>query len=183
MSGPAAALADDGGASHLKRGRRLPDIALPTTAGRSVSFARLTGRIIVYCYPWTGRPGAPDPPDWDAIPGAHGSTLQTEGFRDLQAGFDQLGVAVFGLSTQPTAYQREMVERLRVPFEIVSDEGFALQQALALPTFEAGGVRYLKRLTLAIRDGRIERVYYPIHAPGAHAREVCAWLGMIDRMH
>jgi peroxiredoxin len=178
MSG---ASADDGGARHLKRGRRMPDIALPTTVGRSVSFAQLPGTAILYCYPWTGRPGVANPPGWDDIPGAHGSTPQAEGFRDLHAGFLELGAKVFALSTQPTGYQREMAERLRLPFEIVSDEGFALQEALSLPTFVAGEVTYLKRLTLAIQDGRIERVYYPIAAPGAHAREVCAWLGMIHR--
>jgi peroxiredoxin len=174
---------DDGGARHLKRGRRLPDIALPTTAGRSVSFAQLPGRVVVYCYPWTGQPGLANPPGWDDIPGAHGSTPQAEGFRDLHAGFQQVGAVVFGLSTQSTSYQQGMVERLGLPFEIVSDEAFSFQQALALPLFETGGVRYLKRLTLAVRDGLIERVYYPVHTPAAHAREVCAWLGMTDPTH
>jgi len=183
MTGSSGALADDGGGSHIKRAQRMPDIALPTTAGRSVSFARIPGRSIVYCYPWTGRPGPPNPPNWDDIPGAHGSTPQAEGFRDLAAGFRQVEATVFGLSTQPTDYQAELVTRLGLPFEIVSDEAFALQQALKLPTFATGGVTYLKRLTLAVRDGRIERVYYPIAEPAAHAREVCAWLGMIDRTH
>ena len=183
MTEPPGALLDDGGASHLKRGRRMPDIALPTTGRRNVSFAHVGGRAVVYCYPWTGRPGIADPCGWDDIPGAHGSTPQSEGFRDLYAGFEQVGAAVFGLSTQSTAYQAEMVARLRLPFEIVSDEGFTLQQALALPTFAAGGMRYLKRLTFVLRDGRIERVYYPIDAPAAHAREVCAWLGMTDPTH
>jgi peroxiredoxin len=178
---PAAALPDDGAVRHLRRGKRLPDVALPTTGGREVSLARLPGRTIVYCYPWTGRPGQPNPPGWDDIPGAHGSTPQTEGFRDLYVGFRQVGAEVFGLSTQPTSYQRELVERLAVPFEIISDERFALQQALALPTFATGGVTYLKRMTLGIKDGRIERVYYPIEESKAHAREVCAWLGMIHR--
>ena len=90
MSARSRALADDGGARHLQRGRRMPDIELPTTAGRSVSFARLAGRAIVYCYPWTGRPGEPNPPGWDDIPGAHGSTPQAEGFRDLYDGFRQV---------------------------------------------------------------------------------------------
>lgn len=175
------ALADRGGARHLKRGRRMPDIALPTTAGRSISFASLPGRVVVFCYPWTGRPGLPNPPGWDDIPGAHGSTPQAEGFRNLHIGFHQVGASVFGLSTQPADYQREFAERLALPFEIVSDEAFALQEALALPTFTTGGVRYLERLTLGLEDGRIDRVYYPIDAPAAHAREVCAWLGMIHR--
>jgi len=171
---------DDGAAAHLKRGTRLPDIPLPTTNDRSISLAEITGTAIVYLYPWTGRPGLANPPGWDDIPGAHGSTPQAEGFRDLYAGFRQVETAVFGVSTQPTAYQRELVERLRLPFELVSDEQFALQRALSLPTFATGGVTYLTRLTLAVKDGRIARVYYPIASPAAHAREVCAWLGMID---
>jgi peroxiredoxin len=183
MSAHPRGLVDDDGARHLQRGRRMPDIELPTTAGRTVSLARLAGRSIVYCYPWTGRPGEPNPPDWDDIPGAHGSTPEAEGFRDLYDGFRQVEAGVFGLSTQPTDYQRELVERLGLPFEIVSDEAFAMTRALALPTFTTGGVTYLKRLTIAIRDGRIERVYYPVHLPHAHAREVCAWLGMIHRSH
>ena len=179
-TGPATPL-DDGGARHLKRGLRMPDLSLPTTSGGSVNLARHPGLTIVYCYPWTGRPGLPNPPNWDDIPGAHGSTPEAEGFRDLHPGFRQVEAAVYGLSTQTTEYQGELVERLGLPFELVSDQHFTLQRALALPTFATGGVTYLKRLTLAVRDGRIMRVYYPVPRPEAHARELCSWLGMIDR--
>jgi peroxiredoxin len=174
---------DDGAARHLRRGRRMPDLPLPASTGGSVNLARREGRLIVYCYPWTGRPGLPNPEGWDLIPGAHGSTPESAGFRDLYDGFRQVGAEVFGLSTQTSAYQREMAERLRLPFAILSDASFALQRALSLPTFRTGGVTYLKRLTLALKDGAIERIYYPVHPPAAHAREVCAWLGMIDRSH
>jgi peroxiredoxin len=174
---------DDGAARHLRRGRRMPDLGLPATTGGSLNLARREGRVILYCYPWTGRPGLPNPEGWDSIPGAHGSTPQSEGFRDLYDGFRQVGAEVFGLSTQTSDYQREMAERLRLPFAILSDAAFALQRALSLPTFTTGGVTYLKRLTLALKNGAIERIYYPVHPPAAHAREVCAWLGMIDRSH
>ena len=175
------AQAEDGGAAHLKRGMRLPDLSLSTTTGRNISLAKVEGMAIVYVYPWTGRPGLSNPPGWDDIAGAHGSTPEAEGFRDLYAGFRQVDTDVFGISTQSTDYQREFVDRLRLPFALISDEAFALQRALALPTFATGGVTYLKRLTIAVKDGRIERVYYPIAHPAAHARELCAWLGMIDR--
>jgi peroxiredoxin len=174
---------DDGAARHLKRGRRLPPMSLPATVGDPVNLATRKGRSILYCYPWTGRPGLPNPPGWDDIPGAHGSTPETEGFRDLYPGFRQVGAEVFGLSSQSSAYQREMAERLHLPFALLSDAAFELQRALSLPTFTAGGVTYLKRLTIAINGGVIERIYYPVHPPAAHAREVCAWLGMIDRSH
>ena len=165
---------------HLRRGKRLPDVALPTTAGGTVSLARLAGRSVVYCYPWTGAPGTPLPPGWDESEGTRGSTL-TQGFCDLYLGFCQVGARLFGLSAQPSHDQRELVERLRLPFDILSDADLRLQRALVLPTFATGGRVYLQRLTLCIKDGRLERVYYPIVAPAAHAREVCAWLGMIDR--
>jgi peroxiredoxin len=181
MNPPPGTPVDDGGARHLRRGRRMPDIALPTTSGRQVSFTAMAGRVVVFCYPWTGRPGLPNPPGWDDIPGAHGSTPQTEGYRDLARAFQDLKAAVFGLSTQPVDYQRELARRLDVPFGIVSDERFALQRALSLPVFETGGVTYLKRLTLVVRDGAIERVFYPVPFPAADAREVCACLGMFNK--
>lgn len=174
-------LADDGAARHLKKGLRLPDVALPSTAGRAVNLATHPGLVIAYFYPWTGRPGVPNPPDWDDIPGAHGSTPQAEGFRNLAKALEELNATVFGISGQDTAWQSEFAERASLGFELLSDEGFALQKALSLPTFETGGVTYLKRLTLALVDGRIARVYYPIAHPAAHAREICAWLGMADK--
>ena len=54
---PWPAPVDDGGAAHLMPGLAIPDIPLPTTAGGEVSFARLSGRTIVFVYTWTGRPG------------------------------------------------------------------------------------------------------------------------------
>jgi peroxiredoxin len=173
---PWPAPVDDGGAAHLAAGYQIPDIDLPTTAGRSISPARLPGRTILFVYPWTGRPGVEDPPGWDDIPGAHGSTAEAQGFRNLDSSFASLDSRVIGLSAQTTDWQSELVERLGLPFEIASDEGLRLTQALRLPTFEAGGITYLKRLTLALVDGRIEHAFYPVHPPDAHARDVLAWL-------
>ena len=61
------------------------------------------------------------------------------------------GVEVYGLSTQTTEYQREMAERLHLPFEVLSDARFALIDALRLPTFEVEGMRLIKRLTLIVQ--------------------------------
>ena len=167
---------DDGAADHLP-GLELPDLELPATDGRSVSLAALGGRTIVYAYPRTGRPGGPSlVDDWDLIPGARGCTPETCGFRDHHAELEQAGAAVFGLSTQDTAYQRELAERLRVPFPILSDERLALTEALRLPTFEVAGQTLLKRLTLLVREGAVERFWYPVFPPDAHAAEVLAWL-------
>jgi peroxiredoxin len=167
---------DDGACAHLP-GMAVPPLALPSTSGREVVLAE-TGRprTVVYCYPRTGVPGQPLPAGWDAIPGARGCTPQSCAFRDHHAELRALGAEVFGLSTQDTAYQREMVERLHLPFAVLSDEGLRFTRALRLPTFEADGMELIKRLTLVLRDGRIETVFYPVFPPDRSAEEVIDWL-------
>jgi peroxiredoxin len=167
---------DDGGGDHLTPGMRLPAIALPATDGGTIALAAIEGRCLVIVYPWTGRSGLPNPPDWDSIPGAHGSTPELEGFRDRFADFAALGLRLFGLSRQATVYQRELVMRLALPFPLLSDADGAFGAALCLPAFATGGTTYLKRLTLLIADGRIERVFYPVIDPAAHAAEVLRML-------
>lgn len=168
---------DDGAAAHLL-GSRVPDVELPATDGRSLSLATYPARrIVVYAYPRTGRPGeAPLVDDWDAIPGARGCTPETCGFRDHHAELVAAGAEVFGLSTQDTAYQQELVARLHLPFAVLSDADLQLTRVWRLPTFEAAGQILLKRLTLLLREGRVEHVWYPVFPPDRHATEVLGWL-------
>jgi peroxiredoxin len=166
----------DGAAAHLTPGMTLPPIVLRATDGSHICLATLSGRTVIVVYPWTGRPGLPNPLAWDDIPGAHGSTPELEGFRDAADAFSRYETRVFGLSRQTTDYQREMSGRLRLPFPILSDAQGAFAGALALPTFATGGESYLKRLTLVVADGSIENVFYPVSEPGPHAAEVIAWL-------
>lgn len=166
---------DDGACDHLP-GARVPALALPATDGSEIDLAALAGRTVVYCYPMTGRPGESLPEGWDDIPGARGCTPQSCAFRDHHAELRGLGARVFGLSTQSTGYQREAAERLHLPFPLLSDAELEFVRALALPTFEAGGMTLIRRLTLVIRDGEIEQVFYPVFPPGEDAEQAAAWL-------
>ena len=167
---------DDGAARHLK-GMSLPDLELPSTSNRNVNLSKVPARtIVVYAYPMTGRPDRKLPQGWDDIPGARGCTPETCGFRDHHKDLAKLRTEVFGVSTQSTEYQQEMVKRLEVPFEVLSDEHFALTNALRLPTFTVEGMRLIKRLTLVVRNNTIEHVFYPVFPPDKHAEEVIAWL-------
>ena len=169
---------DDGAADHLP-GAPVPAIALAATDGSAVDISALAGRTVVYAYPRTGVPGEDHlVPDWDEIPGARGCTPESCGFRDHHAELLAAGTgAVFGLSTQGSAYQREAAERLALPFALLSDRSLELTRALRLPTFEAAGETLVRRLTLLVRDGRVERVWYPVFPPDRHAGEVLDWLG------
>src|SRR5919201_4334418 len=129
---------DDGACDHLT-GMRLPSVALMSTSGRVVDLSRLSGRVVVYCYPRTGQPGVEPPQGWDEIPGARGCTPQACAFRDHYQELQMLGAQVFGLSTQDTDYQREAVERLHLPFELLSDAALEFATQLWLPTFQVEG--------------------------------------------
>jgi peroxiredoxin len=166
---------DDGAAGHLLNAA-VPPIALRATTGETVQMSELEGRAVLFCYPRTGRPDEELPPGWNAIPGARGCTPEACGFRDAHAQFAELGVRVLALSTQPSDYQREMAERLHLPFPVLSDDERELTGALGLPTFETDGMILLRRLTLVIDDGRVTHVFYPVFPPDAHAAEVLDWL-------
>lgn len=87
-----------------------------------------------------------------------------------------LGTAVFGISTQAPAAQKEVATRLKLSFALLSDAGFGLTAALHLPTFTAGGLRLLRRATLVVRAGVIETVFYPVFPPDRSAAPVINWL-------
>ena len=166
---------DDGAASHLP-GMSLPRLVLPATSGATVDLAAIPGRLVIYIYPMTGRPGVPLPDGWDGIPGARGCTPQSCSFRDHYSELKSLNTSVFGLSAQTTAYQKEARDRLHLPFELLSDSELRLKLLLHLPTFAVAGMELFKRLTLVAEGGRIRKVFYPVFPPDKSAEEVIAWL-------
>ena len=168
---------DDGAAQHLP-GLSAPSVSLSSTSGEEIALDQFgPGRTVVYVYPLTGRPGQDLPEGWDAIPGARGCSNEACGFRDNHQELVAAGARdVFGLSSQDTDYQSEVVDRLHLPFAMLSDPTFVLADTIGLPTFEADGTRLYRRLTLIIRDGQIEHVFYPVFPPDRHADEVLSWL-------
>lgn len=167
----------EAGAHQLGARVRLPTIMLPSTLGGALDPNTLKGAAVIYVYPWTGRPGVANPPGWDEIPGAHGSTPQAEGFRDHYRAFREAGWDVYGVSGQTAAWQREFSDRLALPFALLSDSTFALANALNLPRFSTGGIAYLNRLTFFVRDGAIIETIYPVLNPAGQAAAVLTRIG------
>ena len=158
----------------------LPDLELPSTAGRLVPIRRLgEGYLVFYFYPRTGLPDQYPPGGlaaWDSIPGARGCTPQACAYRDHHLELRERGAQVFGVSTQTTEYQKEMAERLHLPFEVLSDAGLELARALRLPTFAVAGIEVIRRLTLITRGGKIEACFYPVFPPDTDAVHVVEWI-------
>jgi peroxiredoxin len=167
---------DDGACNHLP-GMRMPDLWLASTAGYPVNLNQIRARTVLYGYPRTGQPDQPVPAGWDAIPGARGCTPQCRGFRDHYEALTAAGASrLFGLSTQDTDYQIEAVKRLELPYPLLSDRDLSLVHALRLPTFQFDSMTLIKRLTLIIDDGRIQKVFYPVFPPDKSAGQTLEWL-------
>ena len=63
-----------------------------------------------------------------------------------------------------------------MPYLLLTDAQFRFADALSLPRFETGGVTYLKRLTLLVRNGVIYRVHLSGASPDSMRRSCCAEL-------
>ncbi|KAI4725686.1 thioredoxin-like protein [Aureobasidium sp. EXF-10728] len=167
---------DDGACNHLP-GMTIPPLSLRATNDTSIKISSLQGLVIIFCYPRTGGPGETIPDAWNSIPGARGCTPQACSFRDTQREFMTAGVnKIFGLSTQDTPYQQEVKTRLHLPFELLSDEKLEFVEALSLPTIDWQGKKLTKRITLALVDGKIVKVWYPVFPPDQSAQQVLEWL-------
>ncbi len=153
-------------------GKPLPNVSLIATDGNAVDLSKLEGRVVLFCYPYTGRPGHADPEGWDTIPGAHGSTPQALAFSKCYDEFRTLHAKVFGMSFQSTQWQQEFVIRNSLAFTLLSDEQKNLSNALGLETFKAGAVDFLKRRTFIIVDGIIINDIYPVDVPEQNAAEI-----------
>lgn len=158
-----------------------------------------SGLVLLFIYPRSGAPDENVPEEWDAIPGARGCTPQNctsalslivsrsqhpcrhllGSYRDAYASFLAAGLPpghLFGCSTQEPAVQSELSSRIHLPYALLSDEELALQRALALPTFEWQGRTLIRRLTLAVDQGKIVKVWYPVFPPDKDAIDVLGWL-------
>jgi peroxiredoxin len=167
---------NDGAADHLP-GLAIPSLSLPSALGGTADLAGLArGRLVIYVYPRTGKPGQPLPAGWEDIPGARGCTPQSCSYRDSLAEFERLGATVVGVSAQGGAEQREFAAREHIPFPLLSDSGLQLAETLRLPTFEAAAMTLYRRLTMVADSGTIAKAFYPVFPPDRDASQVLAWL-------
>ena len=170
-------LPEDDGACNYLEGAAMPDISLPNQDNKFLKLKRNDSfRIVLYCYPMTGNPNKALPDNWDNIPGARGCTPQTCSFRDNYDNLIKYNAMPIGLSTQLVFDIKEMVTRLRIPYDVVSDSELKFINLMNLPTFRIKNFVFIKRLTLIIDKSIIKKVFYPIFPPDLHIYDVCDWL-------
>jgi len=167
---------DDGLCNHLL-GLEIPEISLLTSNGDYIKVRRKESfRIILYFYPMTGRPDRSLPNNWNNIPGARGCTLENCSFRDNYDELIKLNALPIGITSQSIEDIKEMVNRLKINFDILSDYNLSFSKALKLPKFSMGDKVFIKRLTLIVDNYKIIKVFYPVFPPDKHINDVLNWL-------
>ena len=167
---------DDGLCNHLI-GKEIPNVSLISSSGDYVKLRRQESfKLIVYCYPMTGRPDEPLPENWNNIPGARGCTLQNCSIRDNYDEFIKLNAEPLGITTQSIYDIREMSKRLKISHDILSDNDLIFTKSLKLPTFSINEKIFLKRVTMIVEDYKIIKVYYPVFPPDKNTIQVLKWL-------
>lgn len=169
-------LKNDGACNHLLN-LKIPNISLPNQDGNFLKLSRIdTFRLVIFCFPMTGRPDRLLPHKWNLIPGAKGCTPQVCSFRDEYDNLIINNAIPIGISTQSVEDIKEMTVRLQVPFDILSDQQLLLSSILKLPTFNVKNKEYIKRLTLIIDNSKIKYVFYPVFPINNHIKKVLEWL-------
>jgi len=180
---------DDGACDHL-RGLFLPFLDLSVVGGDSERQRAGTVNLrdrgfeksILFFFPGTGTPGLEVPKGADEIPDVHGCTSYVCGYRDEYARFRETGYEVCGISTQGSDYHNELIDRVHIPFTMLSDSAHELLTALHLPVFSLDKQVLYRRMVWIVENFQIVKVFYPIFPPDKSAGTVLSWLsGRLSR--
>lgn len=135
----------------LEPGDPAPDVTAPNQHGESTS-PRFDSPTVLYFYPEDGTPGC--------------QTEATQFQFELEH-YQDAGVAVYGISTDPIERHREFAEEHDLEFDLLADPDGDLADAFDLD-LEQG--RY-PRTTFVFVDGQVDRVYEHV-TPDGHARDL-----------
>lgn len=149
----------------LQAGDSVPEFTLTSDRGDQVSAAGLKGqRYVLYFYPKDDTPGC---------------TTQACSFRDTLPRFNDLKVAVFGVSADSLAAHQKFVRKYQLNFPLLSDPERTLLESIGVWVEKSMyGRSYfgIQRATFVVdANGRIEKVWPKVKAKG-HGEEVAAYL-------
>ena len=99
--------------SKVTVGKKVPDFAVPTTAGGFRLKDARGGKLVVYFYPRDNTPGC---------------TREGSDFRELHPRFTKAGTTILGISTDSLASHEKFIAKMGFPFALGSDEDHAVAE-------------------------------------------------------
>ena len=149
----------------LKEGDQAPDFSALTNDGGKASLSDFKRKnVVLYFYPRDDTPGC---------------TKEACGFRDDFAAFKKKGAVILGVSTDKVKSHAKFVEKFKLPFTLLADEGKKIVEAYGVwgeKSFMGRKYMGTNRVTFLIGpDGRIKKIW-PAVKPEEHPAEVLAAL-------
>lgn len=159
-------------------GRALTGAALPTDRLQSLSGHCLPlddlcmGWLVVYCFPGLhiGNEESHRDDERDHHAYARCFTL-----------LERRGIRLASVSSAPCELQAEAMREHRLMHTMMLDPDLLVADALGLPTLSEDGRRAYSRLTLVVKGGVIEHVFYPARG-GRSAEQAVTWLQLHARL-
>lgn len=141
--------------------KTVADFTCPATGGRSVQLKSLRGnKVVLYFYPKDSTPGC---------------TTEGQDFRDLHARFKRAGTVILGASRDSLASHEKFKEKLKLPFDLLSDPDEKLcRQFDVIREKSLYGRKFMgvERSTFLIdENGKLREEWRKVKVKG-HAQEV-----------
>jgi peroxiredoxin Q/BCP len=142
-------------------GKPVADFSLPSTSGTPFRLSDARGaKLVLYFYPKDNTPGC---------------TLEGAGFRDQHKEFRHAGCEVFGVSRDSLASHQKFKDKMKFPFELLSDEDEAVCKqfgVMKMKSMYGRKVRGIERSTFVVDEqGVLAREWRGVRVPG-HVEEV-----------
>ncbi|HVY22126.1 MAG TPA: peroxiredoxin [Steroidobacteraceae bacterium] len=148
--------------SKVVTGKTVPAFSLPGTGGKWKLSDAKGKHLVIYFYPRDNTAGC---------------TTETAGFRDAYPQFKKAGTEVVGISTDSLASHEKFKAKLKLPFELLSDEEKTVSELFAVYKEKSMyGRKYMgiERSTFLIDDkGVLRHEWRKVKVPG-HVDEVLA---------
>lgn len=140
----------------------IPALTLESTIGHYFDLAQLPERCLLVCYPFaivSAQLWQVYHPE-DRMNGECSALLR--GFAQHQKRFEDVGIALLGVSTQSPLIQRIVSAQLGISFPLMSDANRRFSNALGLPMTVGGRIPRMQPIGLDVMDGCIAQVFYPL---------------------
>ena len=141
-------------------GKPVADFSLPSTGGTFRLSEARGSKLVLYFYPKDNTPGC---------------TLEGADFRDRHKDFKRAGCEVFGVSRDSLASHEKFKDKMKFPFELLSDEDEAVCKqfgVMKMKNMYGRKVRGIERSTFVVDDkGVLAREWRGVKVPG-HVEEV-----------
>lgn len=147
--------------SVLVLNKVVPDFTCTATGGKTIQLKALRGKkVVLYFYPKDNTPGC---------------TTEGQDFRDLHAKFKRAGAVVLGVSRDSISSHEKFKEKLKLPFDLLSDPDETLcRQFDVIREKSLYGRKFMgvERSSFLIDDkGKLRREWRKVKVKG-HAGEV-----------